>query len=377
MSTTALPGELREDENFTTALYRAAIGPVSTDYYLTLFTDWEASGQWRPRWNTAAALWTLGWLVFRRMGGIALAYAGALVGSLLLIFGIGGLLLSWSVTVQWVAFALWLLAAVAVPGLLGNHWFHQHCRKRMDAALAAQSDVAQACADLAGQSSPRKRALMVGGVQVGLMLALGLAAMQFSALLQGPGFPSEQATASPQTASGTVKELGDALPLTAAPTSAPAARVASQPASNASPPASIPSELAKSAGQVATVVKPVVAIDKPAATAPAIAVAKKAVPASLNVAQSAPANTASVASEKISTSGRYGVNVGLFAKTENAQSVRSKLESANLPVLTETLNMPRGPRIRVRVGPFATQAEATSAATRIRTLGLDALTYRE
>ena len=351
MSTTALPGELREDENFTTALYRAAIGPVSTDYYLTLFTDWEASGQWRPRWNTAAGLWTLGWLVFRRMGGMALAYAGALVGSLLLIFGIGGLLLSLSVTVQWGAFALWLLAAVAVPGLLGNHWFHQHCRKRMDTALAAQSDVAQACADLAGQSSPRKRALMVGGVQVGLLLALGLAAMQFSALLQGPGFPSEQATASPQTASGTVKELGDALPVATAPTE-PAKSAGQAPKPTAS--------------QVATVVKPAVAIDQPAATAPAIAVATKAVPASLNVAQSAPAKVASGGSEKISTSALYGVNVGLFAKAENAQSVRAKLEAANLPVLTETLNMPRGPRIRVRVGPFATQADASTAATRIR-----------
>ena len=404
MSTTALPGELREDENFTTALYRAAIGPVSTDYYLSLFTEWEGAGRWRPRWNTAAGLWTLGWLIFRKMGGIALAYVGALVGSLLLIFGIGSLLLSLSQSAQWVAFGVWLALAVLVPGLWGNRWFHQHCRKRMDTALAAQTDVAQACADLATQSSPRKRALMVAGVQAGLLLAVSLAALQFSALLQRPGVPSVKATPSPQTAKGSVKEWGDVLPVNAAPASAPsafasasvapasaasasaplatsAATAASQPASSASPPSSAPAAPllapATAATSVATQVAPVAAKAKKAAPAPAAPPAKKPVRQPVVATQSTPVKAPPSASEKIGTTPRYGVNVGLFAKAENAQSVRSKLEGASLPVLSETLNMPHGPRIRLRVGPFATQAQAAAAVTQVRALGLDALPYRE
>ncbi len=373
MITTALPGELREDENFTTALYRAAIGPVSTNYYLTLFTDWEAAGRWRPRWNTAAGLWTLGWLIFRQMGGIALAYAGALVGSLLLIFGIASLLLSLSDTAQWVLFGLWLAVAVAVPGLWGNRWFHQHCRKRMDAALAAQADVALACADLAAHSSPRKRAMMIVGVQVGLLLAMALAAMQFSALLHGPGFPLVGASPSPQTASGKVKELGEVLPALAVPASAPSAAVAPASAASAT------SAVAQVATPVAMPASRPTSSASAASSAPASAVpvAKKPVTQPVTAAKTEPLKAPSSPNVTALTTKRYGVNVGLFANPENAQSAQSKLDGAGLPVLRDTLNMPRGPRFRVRVGPFAAQAEADAAVTRIRALGLDALTYRE
>jgi cell division protein FtsN len=388
----ALPGELREDENFTTALYRAAIGPVSTSYYLALFTAWESAGRWRPHWNTAAGLWTLGWLGFRRMGGIALAYVGALVATLLLIFGVGGLIFSFSTTQQMLAFALWLAVAVLVPGLCGNRWFHQQCRQRMDLALAAHSDVAEACAALALQSSPRKRALVIGGVQAALLLALGFSALQFSSLMQHTGFPLVGAAPapSPQTATGKVKDL--ALPLVAAnaapasaPASAPLAGATATPAVAASAavssplpvPASVPATAPTSVPVKAPVSAPAPAPAKAAAvSAPAPAKPPAPVTGPVTVTVTAKASP-SGPTVQVTATGRYGVNVGLFAKAENAQNARVKLELASLPVLSDTLNMPHGPRIRVRVGPFSTQAQADAAVLKIRALGLDAVAYRD
>ena len=334
----AQPGELREDDDFTTALYRAAIGPVNTDYYLPMFTAWESASRLRPRWNTAAGLWTLGWLAFRKMGGAALAYVGALVGSMLLVFGIGRLFFDLSETGQITMFLLWLLTAVLVPGLWGNVWFHSHCRKRMAVALAAHTEVAQSCAALAHQSSQPRRAIVVGSVQLGLLVALGLSALQFSALMQHAGIKlTGGGAATPQMASGKVKELPAVV--ASAPKAVPAvAPVASAPA--VAPPAA----------------------PKALVSAPAVVAAKTAAPA---------------AAVQVAVAGRYGVNVGLFAKETNAKNAQAKLEAAKLPTRVDTLQMQRGPRTRIRVGPFTTEAQAEEAAVKIRALGLDAKTYQD
>lgn len=75
--------------------------------------------------------------------------------------------------------------------------------------------------------------------------------------------------------------------------------------------------------------------------------------------------------------GRYGVNVGLFAKAENAQRVKAQLETAQFTTRVDTLKMQRGPRTRVRVGPFTTEAQAQEAAIKIQALGFEAKTYRD
>ena len=86
---------------------------------------------------------------------------------------------------------------------------------------------------------------------------------------------------------------------------------------------------------------------------------------------------ASKSSAPVSVAARYGVNVGLFAKVANAKSARAKLKAAQLPTQMDTLKMPRGPRTRLRVGPYTTQAQAEEAATKVRALGLEAKTYRD
>lgn len=57
-------------ESAIQALYRATIGPLNIDDYLPFFSDFEATVNRALRWNTAAGLYTLNWMVFRRLWGL-------------------------------------------------------------------------------------------------------------------------------------------------------------------------------------------------------------------------------------------------------------------------------------------------------------------
>jgi DedD protein len=52
--------------------------------------------------------------------------------------------------------------------------------------------------------------------------------------------------------------------------------------------------------------------------------------------------------------------------------VRQKLEGAGLKTYTHVAQTADGKRIRVRVGPFETRADADKAAARVKALGLPA-----
>jgi len=69
---------------------------------------------------------------------------------------------------------------------------------------------------------------------------------------------------------------------------------------------------------------------------------------------------------------RYVVQVGAFADAARAQEVRLKVERAGLKTYTHVADTKEGRRTRVRVGPFATKAEADRAAEKIRRLELPA-----
>jgi DedD protein len=71
-------------------------------------------------------------------------------------------------------------------------------------------------------------------------------------------------------------------------------------------------------------------------------------------------------------SGRLVVQVGAFADVLKAREVRVKLEAAGLKTYTQVAETKEGKRIRVRVGPFASRADADKAAGKIKTLGLPA-----
>lgn len=70
--------------------------------------------------------------------------------------------------------------------------------------------------------------------------------------------------------------------------------------------------------------------------------------------------------------GRFVVQVGAFADATKAREVRARLERAGLKTYTHVAETKDGKRIRVRVGPFATKAEATRAAGKIKGLDLPA-----
>jgi len=70
--------------------------------------------------------------------------------------------------------------------------------------------------------------------------------------------------------------------------------------------------------------------------------------------------------------GRFVVQVGAFSDVTKAREARLKVEKAGLKTYTQVAETKDGKRIRVRVGPFATKAEAEKAASKIKTLDLPA-----
>jgi len=66
------------------------------------------------------------------------------------------------------------------------------------------------------------------------------------------------------------------------------------------------------------------------------------------------------------------VQVGAFADEARARETRQKLERAGLKTYTHVAQTAEGRRIRVRVGPFDSRAEAEKVAARVKALGLSA-----
>ena len=83
------------------------------------------------------------------------------------------------------------------------------------------------------------------------------------------------------------------------------------------------------------------------------------------VPQSAPSTVSAGAA-------RYVVQVGAFSDAVKARDARLKLESAGLKTYTQVVTPKEGKRIRVRVGPFETKADADRAAAKIKKLDLPA-----
>lgn len=82
-----------------------------------------------------------------------------------------------------------------------------------------------------------------------------------------------------------------------------------------------------------------------------------------------PAQPAPTAATADPAGARFIVQVGAFADPAAAQATRLKLERAGLKTYTHEAQTPEGKRIRVRLGPFATRAEAEKAATKAKAVG--------
>ena len=71
--------------------------------------------------------------------------------------------------------------------------------------------------------------------------------------------------------------------------------------------------------------------------------------------------------------GRFVVQIGAFSDAAKAQESRMKLERAGLKTYTQVVQPKEGKRIRVRVGPFESKAEADKVAEKVKKLDLTAV----
>jgi DedD protein len=70
------------------------------------------------------------------------------------------------------------------------------------------------------------------------------------------------------------------------------------------------------------------------------------------------------------TATRYVVQVGAFTDVATARATRLKVEALGIKTYTQVVQTPAGRKIRVRMGPYASEAEAQKALTAARKAGL-------
>ncbi len=363
------------------ALYRAAIGPVNTDYYLPVFERFESAGRAGPSWNRAACLCTLSWMVFRQMWAAALLYAAALGGAALLVLGLGRLVFLFSDNTQLCLLVALGTVAFLAPGVWGNAVLHGYVRKAMERALAATATVPAACVLLNRQASSRQRIIW---------LALANAALAGAALAAYAAWPHAPR---PVAVTGPVLKP-PAAALATPPASAPA-KAASGSAPIPTPTVSTvtdagssiggPAKAASAAASSVTVPAPaLVQVAAPESSVPARAPVidesrpAPAAAAAYSAARAAAPATPTIKAPTTATSTKhFYINVGLFADDDNARKAHARLLEAGLAAFTEELDTAKGKRTRVRAGPFDTWAGADQAAAKIRDLKLEAVLFQQ
>jgi cell division septation protein DedD len=72
----------------------------------------------------------------------------------------------------------------------------------------------------------------------------------------------------------------------------------------------------------------------------------------------------------------FYINAGLFAVSSNGRNAYKTLEDAGLPVFSDVVKSKQRTLTRVRVGPYATRAQADAAAKKIQGLKLAAIVFK-
>jgi DedD protein len=78
-------------------------------------------------------------------------------------------------------------------------------------------------------------------------------------------------------------------------------------------------------------------------------------------------------SDATANGGRFVVQVGAFLEDAKVREARAKVEKLGLKTYTQPVDTPTGKRTRVRVGPYASKADADKIATRLKADGLQAV----
>ena len=137
------------------------------------------------------------------------------------------------------------------------------------------------------------------------------------------------------------------------------------------PAASTPAVAAPASRATALVERPSTAASRPAAPEGAAGTSGTAAAAAADGARAKALLDGKPASA--AESPRYVVQVGAFAEQSTANEARMKVEKLGLKTYTQVAETSSGKRIRVRVGPFASRAEADAALAKARAGGLTAV----
>ena len=415
------------------SLYRHALGPVGIERNIRVFSQFEATGRTRPGWNGAAAFLTLHWMVFYRLwrpAGLYAFLAALLLGLFVLV---DAATMPTLASVRW-----WLLLAFGVvgtllPGLYGDALLYAQTELRVHNAIAASQTLAQARTLLARRAGSNRRMgwqalahvllLALGGV----LALVGMAPQQQPLLSSQEPEPTMASPLPPPTpAPAPILPIeGAAAPTVAVsppptptpPVSAPVVSVAPlvektvssaqarlpEAAAVVPTPEQPPIEEARRPAKVA--IKPAPEPPKPQAKVyssrdasqpapvPMSAPAPEPAPARPNAPSKTPAKTPGKVAvqaarpatkpvktvadekEKDKATGRFFIHAGTFALASNAEKVHTRIERAGLPATLQNFTNADKNLIRVRVGPFASRAEAERAAAKLRAMGLDAMIY--
>ena len=124
-----------------------------------------------------------------------------------------------------------------------------------------------------------------------------------------------------------------------------------------------------------TVASGVVTRDAPAEPMPAVetAVASAKIAAVKTPTVAEPVASSTKAASAADGGARFVVQVGAFSDPASAREVRVKMEKLGLKTYTQVAETAAGKRIRVRLGPFATRAEADKAQARSKEAGIAAV----
>ncbi|HEX4510740.1 MAG TPA: SPOR domain-containing protein [Burkholderiaceae bacterium] len=127
---------------------------------------------------------------------------------------------------------------------------------------------------------------------------------------------------------------------------------------------------------------------RPASATPAAMAASRAYallnpapipPAARPPNSAAPGTTAATAlpaaGDAASDANRYVVQIGAFTDDAKVRDVRARVEKLGLKTYTQSVDTPAGKRVRVRVGPYPTHADADKTAGRIKADGLPAAVF--
>jgi cell division septation protein DedD len=332
---------IQEQTDVTGALYRAAMGAPNQAYYLRHFARFDAAGKTGISWNWAAFASPLNWLIFRKMWGLARWYALGLGLLVVALLGFGRFGWRYSSATAWALLLFVLLASSVLSAIYANAAYYRFCEKKITRALVANLGVHRACEMLTGQASSARRGWALAGLNLlgGCLLVLVAVNSTGAQQLRRPSLSF--ATPIPEGASRTLRvtaPLKSIPPVLAIATSAPVPAASVAPDASAAPTAS-----AESAASAA-----------PATQAAALA-------------ESPPQ------SEPTRPSPRYYVQVGAYAKKENARKVMLRLQTTDLEAHRQLVSTKRGALIQVRVGPLASRSDALVAAEQIKALDLPAL----